>query len=194
MTTAISAAAVCVSLAVLVQQRRRERRRARRGSFEDEEDLAAEEPSSPLLSKSEAHEARLDTLVLERGRADSAEYRVHALEVPKASSEGFAPTKELSLWHDVPLVAEEGGAPERSVPTFNFVCEIPKCTRKKFEVATNEGATQGSTRVRRWPTSKAHISVAFHSFWLIFGRVIISRNGVEAWTLVLERARAEQPS
>ena len=40
---------------------------------------------------------------------------------------------ELSLWHDVPLVAETG--------LFNFICEIPKCTRKKFEVATTEGAT-----------------------------------------------------
>ena len=42
------------------------------------------------------------------------------------------------------------------------------------------GRGQGSTRVRRWPTSKAHISVVFHSFWLIFRRVIISRNGLEA--------------
>ena len=40
---------------------------------------------------------------------------------------------ELSLWHDVPLVADSG--------LFNFICEIPKCTRKKFEVATTEGAT-----------------------------------------------------
>ena len=39
---------------------------------------------------------------------------------------------------------------------------------------------QGRKRVRRWPTSKAPISVAFHSFWLTFGRVIISRNGLEA--------------
>ena len=40
---------------------------------------------------------------------------------------------ELSLWHDVPLVAENG--------LFNFICEIPKCTRKKYEVATTESAT-----------------------------------------------------
>ena len=31
---------------------------------------------------------------------------------------------------------------ESAVPhRFNFICEIPKCTRKKFEVATTEGAT-----------------------------------------------------
>ena len=79
---------------------------------------------------------------------------------------------ELSLWHDVPLVAEGGvassvestsasgllasrrwrggrrgdsGRTRRkiliSTQLFNFICEIPKCTRKKFEVATTEGAT-----------------------------------------------------
>ena len=45
---------------------------------------------------------------------------------------------ELSLWHDVPLVAEGG---QEGGQLFNFICEIPKCTRKKFEVATTEGAT-----------------------------------------------------
>ena len=62
-----------------------------------------------------------------------------------------------------------------------------------WDATTQRGAKQGSTRVRRWPTSKAPISVVFHSFWLIFGRVIISRNGLEAWTFFLERARAERP-
>jgi len=42
-----------------------------------------------------------------------------------------------------------------------------------------------------FPTLKAPISVVFHSFRLIFGRAIISRNGLEASTLSLERARAE---
>ena len=39
----------------------------------------------------------------------------------------------------------------------------------------------------------APISVDFHSFWLIFGRVIISRNGLDRERLSLERARAERP-
>ncbi|KAH8057613.1 inorganic diphosphatase [Aureococcus anophagefferens] len=108
-TTAISAAAVAVSLAVLLKQRRRDRRAS------DAEPL--EEPGSPRLSKAEAHDARLDelnTLVLERGSANTTDYRVHVLDAaPRASS----------------------------TPTFNFVCEIPKCTRKKFEVATNEHVT-----------------------------------------------------
>ena len=38
----------------------------------------------------------------------------------------------------------------------------------------------GQEKGARFPTSKAHISVVFHSFWLIFGRAIISRNGLEA--------------
>ncbi|KAH8047942.1 hypothetical protein JL720_15964 [Aureococcus anophagefferens] len=36
----------------------------------------------------------------------------------------------------------------------------------------------------KFPTSKAPISAVFHSFRLIFGRAIISRNGLEAWMLV----------
>ncbi|KAH8046710.1 inorganic diphosphatase [Aureococcus anophagefferens] len=81
-TTAISAAAVAVSLAVLLKQRRRDRR----GS--DAEPL--EEPGSPRLSKAEAHDARLDelnTLVLERGSANTTDYRVHVL-TPRAPLAG----------------------------------------------------------------------------------------------------------
>jgi len=43
--------------------------------------------------------------------------------------------KELSFWHDIPLfpVSTE----DESIPFIvNFVCEIPKTTRKKFEVDT----------------------------------------------------------
>eukprot|EP00698_Gefionella_okellyi_P019660 TRINITY_DN6059_c0_g1_i1.p1 TRINITY_DN6059_c0_g1~~TRINITY_DN6059_c0_g1_i1.p1 ORF type:complete len:402 (-),score=94.32 TRINITY_DN6059_c0_g1_i1:66-1271(-) len=39
--------------------------------------------------------------------------------------------KEISPWHDISLQAEEQGA-------YNFVCEIPRFTRAKFEVATGE--------------------------------------------------------
>ena len=60
-------------------------------------------------------------------------------------------------------------------------------------IVTYLGADQGRKRVRHWPTSKAPISVVFHSFWLIFRRVIISRNGLDRDRLSLERARAERP-
>ena len=49
----------------------------------------------------------------------------------------------------------------------------------------------GQQKRAKFPTSKAPISAVFHSFRLIFGRAIISRNGLEAWMLFLERARAE---
>jgi hypothetical protein len=54
----------------------------------------------------------------------------------------------------------------------------------------------GQDKRAKFPTSKAHISAVFHSFRLIFGRAIISWNGLEAWMLEAwmlfpERARAE---
>lgn len=42
----------------------------------------------------------------------------------------------FSLWHDLPLFHTSAeGLPTESV---NFICEIPKFTRKKFELATKE--------------------------------------------------------
>ena len=49
----------------------------------------------------------------------------------------------------------------------------------------------GQHKRAKFPTSKAPISAVFHSFRLILGRAIISRNGLEAWMLFPERARAE---
>jgi len=54
-----------------------------------------------------------------------------------------------------------------------------------------EFVTLGAHKRAKFPTSKAHSSAAFHSFRLILGRAIISWNGLEAWMLFLERARAE---
>jgi len=48
------------------------------------------------------------------------------------------------------------------------------------------GRDESATR----PTSKAPISAVFHSFRLIFGRAIISRNDIDAWMCFPERARA----
>ena len=52
-----------------------------------------------------------------------------------------------------------------------------------------QGPSTGQQKGAKFPTSKAHISAVFHSFWLIFGRAINSRNGLEAWTL-FRNARA----
>jgi len=49
----------------------------------------------------------------------------------------------------------------------------------------------GQHKRAKFPTSKAPISAVFHSFQLIFGRAIISRDGLAAWMLLSERARAE---
>ncbi len=68
------------------------------------------------------------------GPCPSLEYRLrffyndpHAGKVP------------ISPWHDVPLRNGDG--------TFNMIVEIPKWTRKKFEIATGEV----SLSTRRWP-------------------------------------------
>jgi len=102
----------------------------RRGAATDEND--DEEPRSPAMSKDDKRKARFDALVLERGQAGTKDYRVHVLETTSSQA------SEVCLWHDVPLVAAAATA---GAPALNFVCEIPKCTRKKFEVATTEGAT-----------------------------------------------------
>mmetsp|Transcript_37198 Transcript_37198/g.86038 ORF Transcript_37198/g.86038 Transcript_37198/m.86038 type:complete len:489 (+) Transcript_37198:55-1521(+) len=38
--------------------------------------------------------------------------------------------KRVSPWHDIPLYSQDGNV--------HFICEIPKWTRKKFEIATGE--------------------------------------------------------
>ena len=53
------------------------------------------------------------------------------------------------------------------------------------------GQIYALARAGKFPTSKAPLSAVFHSFRLLFGRAIISRNGLEAWMLFPARARAE---
>ena len=94
--------------------------------------------NDPPLPKRQASIRRYEALILERGSVGSKDYRVHVLQ--KDTSQR---ARELSLWHDVPLVAPSApsaapSSPRNGPPLFNFVCEIPKCTRKKFEVATDE--------------------------------------------------------
>jgi inorganic pyrophosphatase len=63
------------------------------------------------------------------GESDTLEYRVQGVD-----SSG---SKKVSLWHDISLthISEET---KEETPYYNFVCEIPKFTRKKFEIATDE--------------------------------------------------------
>jgi len=51
---------------------------------------------------------------------------------------------------------------------------------KKVATAGAGTSFAGQQKRAKFPTSKAHISAVFHSLRLIFGRAIISRNGLEA--------------
>ena len=44
----------------------------------------------------------------------------------------------VSLWHDISLTYIDPSNPSHHTDYLNFVCEIPKFTRKKFEIATDE--------------------------------------------------------
>jgi len=64
--------------------------------------------------------AMADITLNRKGSVETTEYRVFF------SKEG----KEISPWHDIPLKAGD--------ELYNFVCEIPKNTKAKMEIATKE--------------------------------------------------------
>ena len=68
---------------------------------------------------------------------------------------------------------------------------LPWWTRRKLRSSATPPPEPEQEKGAKFPTSMAPISALFHSFRLIFGRAIISRNGLEAWMLFSERARAE---
>mmetsp|Transcript_110243 Transcript_110243/g.321057 ORF Transcript_110243/g.321057 Transcript_110243/m.321057 type:complete len:320 (+) Transcript_110243:44-1003(+) len=70
--------------------------------------------------------SKMDMALNELNEKDTLDYRVQAHR-----DDG----EVLSLWHDVPLTSEE-------VPgALHFICEIPRCSRKKYEIATDEAGT-----------------------------------------------------
>jgi inorganic pyrophosphatase len=72
-----------------------------------------------------------DIALHHEGDQETLDYRIHAKH-----AEG----KTISLWHDISLthIDPETG---KDTPFYNFVCEIPKFTRKKYEIATDEEFT-----------------------------------------------------
>lgn len=64
------------------------------------------------------------------GEADTLEYRIKTVDKDSKS-------KVVSLWHDISLVHIDPVS-ELATPYLNFVCEIPKFSRKKYEIATDE--------------------------------------------------------
>ena len=45
--------------------------------------------------------------------------------------------KVISAWHDIPLYVMDDDS-NMPMGHLNFICEIPRCSRKKFEIATKE--------------------------------------------------------
>lgn len=65
------------------------------------------------------------------GDENTLEYRI------KVVSDDAPADTPISLWHDVTLVHIDPTT-NNPTPYLNFVCEIPKFTRKKYEIATDE--------------------------------------------------------
>jgi len=82
-----------------------------------------------MNSSKTTHGSASNLQMLDSGANDTLEYRIQAVKKDGA--------KPISLWHDVSLVHIN---PETNKPTpyLNFVCAIPKFSRKKFEIATDE--------------------------------------------------------
>lgn len=59
------------------------------------------------------------------GEENTPEYRIYYEYQQKSGK-----LKSISPWHDIPLYEQEG--------ICNFICEIPKWTRAKFEIAVDE--------------------------------------------------------
>lgn len=80
------------------------------------------------MARSTSHGSNSNLQLLHEG--EGLNYRMKA--VCKASGK-----KDISLWHDVTLVHIDD-ATNKPTPYLNFVCEIPKFSRKKYEIATDE--------------------------------------------------------
>lgn len=52
------------------------------------------------------------------------------------------------MWHDVKLYPTEGSKAHNVV---NMVNEIPRCSRKKYEIATNESKNDIDENIMTWP-------------------------------------------
>jgi hypothetical protein len=123
-----------------------------------------------------------------------------AKDHPKQPKEAVAPALPTPAAPDA-AEADEDEAPRR-------VLLVAKWNKQEIDLCVDASLTVGDLKIilesettvppepgqekrAKFPTSKAPISAVFHSFRLIFGRAIISRNGLEAWMLFPERARAE---
>ena len=94
-------------------------------------------------------------------------------QIVKAAEPAFAAVIGVSLYG-------------KQISKAKWLCLIPViggvvlASLKELDFAVS---APGQEKRAKFPTSKAPISAVFHSFRLIFGRAIISRNGLEAWML-----------
>jgi len=86
--------------------------------------------TSPKRSNSFGSDKDID--LHEEGQEGTLDYRVHAKHGDNK--------KTISLWHDISLSHLDAESGEKT-EYYNFVCEIPKFTRKKYEIATDEPNT-----------------------------------------------------
>ena len=122
------------------------------------------------------------------------------------SDAGAGPVPRLRDALDEDVVFEFGfkGASPAEARLWTCVASLELCGNDTVLDASAAAATKKAAKAKaasllhagqdkraKFPTSKAPISAVSHSFRLIFGRAIISRNGLEAWMLFPERARAE---
>ena len=60
---------------------------------------------------------------------------------------------------------------------------LPRRSLHSARAYDDAPSAPGPEKGANFPTSRAPISAVFYSFWLIFGRAIIARSGLEAWML-----------
>lgn len=90
-----------------------------------------------------------DLTLLGEGQEDTLEYRIKAVSEKDGS-------KPISLWHDVTLVHIDP-ATNSPTPYLNFVCEIPKFSRKKYEIATDEVGNPIKQDTKKGELREVHI-------------------------------------
>ena len=120
--------------------------------------------------------ATADVVVLRPGRARLATARAAAAFPPRATRPRRPAQAALRRLGDGAAALEPGDALYGDSVVFRW----PELSRPRRALGFGPGPGAGQQKRAKFPTSKPHISAVFHSFWLIFGRAIISRNGLEA--------------
>ncbi|KAH8068809.1 hypothetical protein JL721_6377 [Aureococcus anophagefferens] len=137
--------------------------------------------ATEMLSPAEAY--ALDTLreaASRAARSPRAAAQAPQLDLAKADGGGWSRTEREGRRSAKPTLSARR---TQSAGSGLDSAESAHCAEKKREKLDAQRAekeqreAQGSKKRAKFPTSKAPFSADFHSFRLIFGRAIISRNG-----------------